>query len=1178
MKLLKLVAIFILIFTVNISAATISGNIYCDINDNGTIDAGEVCPGEAVWVKLLNVQRDRLIAQVPLYPSGAFEFNVNVTEDFILFIDNNGDAKDSTPTPPSNALFGDPLSGSLSITITAVDEINAGNDFVLIPDPSCDCTSGDNTLTIAPIEIDGVMDDWATVLMDPDNGRCDSGTITDYDINKTINGDIQSTGRNLTHFVWTGQNDPNGFVYGYTERVGSTTNTETFLFYKDGDGDGLMEAGDIALVAGWQGNTGTVKMEICDYVVNTTDGDASSDFMVWQQSDVGTPLSYPDGATVPQEWVGEADGYTIQGGLTNCRTAPGLVGLGSADGRSMEWQVPWQVVNMLPFQPITYHVSTMNASVNVNNPPGQVDDNLGSCALQAPVSRLDVNKTVDNPNPRIGENVTYTITVSNSGGATNTVAVNDTLPNGTQYVSYGGTDWTCTNSGNDVNCTYAGILLNGGSSSVDIVASVNDDTSLWGQTLRNTACASSDENITLICDDASIIVYTPMVMLDVNKTVSNATPYEGASIFYSIAVTNNGPDIANNIAVHDALPATGVSYYDYYGEDWTCTNTTPDTLDCTYDVGLGAGEMAELFIIVDVLDNTAGNDYINTATANADENTTDVSDSATITPVVPPTPATLTVEKGVSSSTPLSGETIVYGIIISNVGESDAIDAVFTDVLPAGVTYDGLTIGGGAINGTVSNIPDGNITWSGFTLPAGESAIIQISAIVNASENTTVNNEACANIGSQPDVCADVNFAVRPPNVQLSIDKSVDDENPRVDDTINYTIVVTNDGTDIAHNVVMNDTLPSGVTYSHPDYSASAGTFDGTTWDGFDLSPASSEELNITVSIDPGEEGNLLTNLVETVADENGTVVSDDANLTVYEPVIILSIQKVANQISPAENATVTYTIIVNNTGDDNASNISVIDTLPGDVTFVSAGGNGWICSNNGTIDCTYAGQLAPGIPTSFDVNVTVNPGTAGNTLTNTVCIDDPAIQIPICAESNIDANDDLDIVVTKDVNNTAPVEGETILYTITVTNSGPITATGVEITEDVYHIVGLTNVTTVPTLADEDTWIVGDLNAGETATLLVTATIDTGTAGNTYTNNAVLTGLDQTDIESSNNHVTAVISIPPGIDEDCPCDDVQSDSSSAMNKTVGILMILITLFIGLFFVRREEKLNRNER
>ncbi len=47
---------------------------------------------------------------------------------------------------------------------------------------------------------------------------------------------------------------------------------------------------------------------------------------------------------------------------------------------------------------------------------------------------------------------------------------------------------------------------------------------------------------------------------------------------------------------------------------------------------------------------------------------------------------------------------------------------------------------------------------------------------------------------------------------------------------------------------------------------------------------------------------------------------------------------------------------------------------------------------------------------------------------------------------------------------------------------------------------------------------------------------------------------------------------------EDCPCNDVSSDSSSALNTLSSGLMILITLIIGLFFVRREEQLNANER
>ena len=1165
MILRKLLAVLSIFMSINLGAATISGNVYCDIDDSGSIDTGEVCPSEGIWVKLYNVSRDRWIAQEPIYPSGAYSFEIGATGDFLVFIDNNGDTtKDSTPTPPTNMLFSDPSDGTLPVTIATLEDVSEGNDFILIPDPACDCSGGDNMMTIAPIEINGDMSDWMTVIPDPDNGVCDSSTITDYDINKTNTGEIQSTGRNLTRFVWTGQEDENGFVYGYTERAGSNTNTETFIFYKDGDADGLMESGDIALVASWQGNTGTVKMEICDYVP----ADQAGDPMVWQQSDVGTPLLYPGGTTVPQEWVGQADGYTLHGGLTNCRKEDGLVGAGSADGLRMEWQVPWSIVNMLPFQPITYHVSTMNASVNQTNPPGQVDDNMGSCPLAAPVVKLDVNKTADITNPRVGDDVTYTITVTNSGDPTSSVVVNDTLPAGMTYVSYSGTDWTCTNDGQDVNCSYAGVLLNGGSTSVDIVASVNDDTSLWGDTLTNNACTSSDENATQVCDQETITVYTPLVSLDINKTASNETPYTGATIFYTIAVTNNGPDTANNVVVHDAFPA-GLDYVDYNGSNWVCTEVG-NTVDCNYTVALNAGVTTNLFIITDVT-GPADTDITNTASAHADENLTDVSDSATITPVTPPVPATLTVEKGVSNETPLTGENIVYGIIISNGGQEDATNVVFTDSLPTGVTYVGADYNA-SLGGTFTET-NGDITWSGFDLAAGESTIIRITVTVDAAIGIDVNNIACAHSDENTtDICNDANFTVRAPIVQFTIDKSVDDENPWVEDSVTYTIAVTNNGTDTANNVVVDDTLPAGVTY----VSSSPDAFDDTNneWIVGTLLPGASSELNITVSIDLATEGNLISNVATVTADENLTPVSDDANLTVYTPIVELTIQKVADQNFPPEGAEVTYTIIVNNIGDDNATGVTVTDTLPADVTFVSAGGNGWTCIETSTVDCSYAYEIEPGIPSSFDINVTVNSGTAGETLTNTACTIADQNETQVCAENSITVNQNVDLVVTKSVNNTTPAEGETIEYTITVTNNGPITATGVEIIENIIELTGLTNISAVASHGSFDgneTWSIGTLEAFDTATLTVTATVASGASG-AYTNFATLTGLDQDDIDPDSNFAQATITVT------CPCDEVSSDGSPALNVVTGTLMILLTLLIGLFFVRREEQLNRNER
>lgn len=1180
MKLIKLLAVFVMFFTVNTLAVTISGNVYCDIDDSGTIESNEVCPSGIIWVKLYNETRQKWISEGPLETDittgeTLFSFTINATGDFRLFIDNNGNTnRDDEPTPPSNMLFKDPSSGSISIVVGNTDLPD--NDFTLIPNPVCDCTSGDNNMTIRPIIINGDMSDWTDVLTDPDNGVCDSVTITDYDINKTQTGEIQSTGRNLVRFSWTGE--PNGdYVYGYTERLGSNSNTETFLFYKDGDADGLMEAGDIVLTARWQGSTGHVDMEICDYVVDTTDGNASSDFMVWQLDDVGTPLLYPGDTEVPAEWVGKADGYTIHGSLENCRELPDLRGNGSADGLRMEWQVRWEDVGMFPFQPITYHVSTMNSTVNVNNPPGQVDDNMGSCPAKAPSVKLDINKTADTLLPKVGENVTYTVTVTNSGDTTNSVVVDDLLPDGMSYVSYsGGAEWTCTNSGQDVNCSYAGVLMNGESSSLEIVASVDDNTSLWGMPLTNSVCTSSDENVTRVCDEETITVYTPVIALDLNKTASNATPYESARIFYTIAVTNNGPDIANNIVVHDVLPS-GVAYNDYNSSGgWSCIEVN-NIVDCNLNTGLGVDETTQLFIIVDV-NGTAGTVYTNTAYAHADENLTDVSDTADITPVTRPTLATLTVEKGVSEPAPLTGETIIYGILISNVGELDATNVVFTDILPApaGVTYVGADYNA-SLGGTFTFTPDNNITWDGFTLPGGTSTTIKITVTVNADENTTVNNEACAHFeNNTTDVCYDVDFTVRAPNVTLAIDKEVDHDNPRVGENVTYTIVVTNNGTDTANDVTVIDVLDTDLIYQSSSATVGAYYDNNDTWAIDTLLPDASEELNITVSINADTEGTTISNVAEATADENGTVVRDDANLTVYDPIIILRIQKLVDQTRPVESTNITYTIFVYNDGEDNATNVTVLDTLPDGVTFVSAGGNGWTCDDS--VECTNP-LVAADTFTSFDINVTVNSGTAGTLLTNEACTWYENNDTEICTELNITVGDDLDLAVTKDVNNSTPSEGETILYTITVTNNGPITATGVQVTESIADleeevgvlIVDSTEVSQGLMLPDDHTWDVGTLNAGETATLLVTATVAPGVSG-TFENIAFLSDWDQTDIDDSNYLDRASITVT------CPCDNISSDGSPAMNKTVGALMIIMTVLIGLFFVRREEKYNRNQR
>ena len=76
-------------------------------------------------------------------------------------------------------------------------------------------------------------------------------------------------------------------------------------------------------------------------------------------------------------------------------------------------------------------------------------NNSASKAIHVNLADLEVTKSVDNPTPNEGTNVTYTVTVTNHGpdGATG-VTIHDALPAGVTYVSddgagsYAGGTWT----------------------------------------------------------------------------------------------------------------------------------------------------------------------------------------------------------------------------------------------------------------------------------------------------------------------------------------------------------------------------------------------------------------------------------------------------------------------------------------------------------------------------------------------------------------------------------------------------------------------------------------------------------------------------------------------------------------------------------------------------------------
>ena len=150
----------------------------------------------------------------------------------------------------------------------------------------CECGYGNGMPLQTAISIDGNMVDWASVLSDLDNSACDAADSTDRDYK------VQSTGRNLVRISFT-YNATN--FYMFTQRTGQNNNTQTFVYYCDADNDGLVEAGEPAIAALWQGNNGTVDMRMYAYQPDDPAGD---------------PLVDGDGY---------ADGYAMPGTLSYVR-------------------------------------------------------------------------------------------------------------------------------------------------------------------------------------------------------------------------------------------------------------------------------------------------------------------------------------------------------------------------------------------------------------------------------------------------------------------------------------------------------------------------------------------------------------------------------------------------------------------------------------------------------------------------------------------------------------------------------------------------------------------------------------------------------------------------------------------------------------------------------------------
>jgi uncharacterized repeat protein (TIGR01451 family) len=233
--------------------------------------------------------------------------------------------------------------------------------------------------------------------------------------------------------------------------------------------------------------------------------------------------------------------------------------------------------------------------------------------------------------------------------------------------------------------------------------------------------------------------------------------------------------------------------------------------------------------------------------------------------------------------------------------------------------------------------------------------------------------------------------------------------------------------------------------------------------------------------------------------------------------IVDLSIAKTGDPASVPVGETLTYTLSASNAGPSQATDVTVTDDLPDDVTLVSSSTTKGTCSPApGGLTCA----LGP-LDAAEDVTVTivVTP-TAAGTITNVATITSALGDIELNSEDNSDSVDTTvtpvtDLTVEKSASPTTVAVGQSLTYTIAVTNGGPSGATGVTATDTLPGSV--TFVSASAGCSESGGTVTCDFgsvadDATETATITATPT-----AEGTITNSVTVTG-NESDPDAANN------------------------------------------------------------
>jgi len=342
----------------------------------------------------------------------------------------------------------------------------------------------------------------------------------------------------------------------------------------------------------------------------------------------------------------------------------------------------------------------------------------------------------------------------------------------------------------------------------------------------------------------------------------------------------------------------------------------------------------------------------------------------------------------------------------------------------------------------------------------------------------------------------------------IQIIKTVNNPAPRVGQNVIYTIAANNLGPDDATGVQVTDNLPSGLTYLSS--AVSAGTYDPATgiWQIGNLALNSTATLQITARVN--QTGNVVNIARKTGEDQYDPNGGNDPN---------------------AGNNFGTTTINVPQDDPPAPTATPIRDSLPSPSPRISP----TVAAGNPTPTPSVPPGGATNTPGTGGTNPTPGPGEG--------------------AEPGISKVSDTDTAAA----------GQTVKFTITVTNSGSTAVNGVSFSDDVpgpFAIQGVTSSQGASEVSGQKVTVdLGTIGPGGSVTIVITTVVKAGSVG-PYTNNGVL---------STGRRATATVTLVPGLPN-------TGRELTGETPWLWLGLGLALLGSGLYLVYRGRRFNRPQR